>query len=236
MRSSSATPSSNSWLPTLETSRPIAFSDSTAGSSWNSPDRNGDAADQVAGGDRQGVPSPWRAGWSASRRGTRRHRPACRSGRASRRAWRRCRPAAARWPWKSLNDSTWSWTSFGFGGRRCASAVALRPTDPRANVRAMVTAAKRRRKRIENSPERALGGPVTVTRHPGVRRRVRGGNRSASSRSASRVDRGNGRSRLPDDSGRRSEWRCESLAPRCHDRLDRADRRAGRCLYDGVVR
>ena len=32
-------PSSNSWLPTLLTSRPIALSDSTDGSSWNMPDR-----------------------------------------------------------------------------------------------------------------------------------------------------------------------------------------------------
>ena len=39
IRSSSVTPSSNSWLPTLDTSRPIAFSDSTAGSSWNRPER-----------------------------------------------------------------------------------------------------------------------------------------------------------------------------------------------------
>ena len=40
MRCSSVMPSSNSWLPTLETSRPIAFSVSTAGSSWKTPEVN----------------------------------------------------------------------------------------------------------------------------------------------------------------------------------------------------
>jgi hypothetical protein len=44
--------------------------------------------------------------------------------------------------------------------------VALMPTDPRARVRATVTAAKRRRKRMESLPgSGALGGPDTVTRH-----------------------------------------------------------------------
>ena len=42
MRSSSVTPSSNSWLPTLDTSSCIAFSDSTDGSSWKSPENAGD--------------------------------------------------------------------------------------------------------------------------------------------------------------------------------------------------
>ena len=42
MRSSSVVPSSNSWLPTLLTSRPIALSDSTDGSSWKMPERKVD--------------------------------------------------------------------------------------------------------------------------------------------------------------------------------------------------
>ena len=50
------TPSSNSWLPTLETSRCIALSDSTDGSSWNRPENERRPADQVAGGDGQAVP------------------------------------------------------------------------------------------------------------------------------------------------------------------------------------
>jgi hypothetical protein len=43
MRSSSSTPSSNSWLPTPLTSRPIEFIASIAGSSWNSAGAHGDA-------------------------------------------------------------------------------------------------------------------------------------------------------------------------------------------------
>ncbi len=41
IRSSSAEPSSNSWLPTLVTSRPRAFIASMVGSSWNAPDSSG---------------------------------------------------------------------------------------------------------------------------------------------------------------------------------------------------
>ena len=42
-RSSSAEPLSNSWLPTALNSRPMRFSVSTAGSSWNSDEISGDA-------------------------------------------------------------------------------------------------------------------------------------------------------------------------------------------------
>ena len=48
-------PSSNSWLPTLLTSRPMALSDSTDGSSWNMPGEEGGAADEVARGDGEAV-------------------------------------------------------------------------------------------------------------------------------------------------------------------------------------
>ncbi len=41
MRRSSVLPSSNSWLPTLDTSRPSLFSASMLGSSWKSPDSIG---------------------------------------------------------------------------------------------------------------------------------------------------------------------------------------------------
>src|SRR4029453_2985469 len=43
MRTSSRHPSSNSWLPTEETARFIAFIDSIVGSSWNRPERSGEA-------------------------------------------------------------------------------------------------------------------------------------------------------------------------------------------------
>ena len=41
MRSSSSVPSSNSWLPTALTSRPISFIASMVGSSWNRADSSG---------------------------------------------------------------------------------------------------------------------------------------------------------------------------------------------------
>ena len=41
MRRSSSTPSSNSWLPTALTSRPIELSASIVGSSWKSAETSG---------------------------------------------------------------------------------------------------------------------------------------------------------------------------------------------------
>ena len=54
-RRSSATPSSNSWLPTLVTSRPSLFISSTTGSSWKAALTSGAPPTRSPGGDREAV-------------------------------------------------------------------------------------------------------------------------------------------------------------------------------------
>ena len=95
---------------------PSALSDSTAGSSWKRPDRNGEPPIRSPAATVIEFGAPVRSWRRASRRGTRRRRPSCRCGSSWAPSVSSVPDGGSRWPWKSLNERTWTSTGGGGGG------------------------------------------------------------------------------------------------------------------------
>ena len=108
-RSSSAAPSSNSWLPTALTSSPISFSASIVGSSWNSDDSSGLAPTRSPAA----TTSVLRVA-ALEQPDVRRQVLGAAGGHAVAAAQRAATDppgvSASRWPWKSLIPSSWTST------------------------------------------------------------------------------------------------------------------------------
>ena len=119
MRRSSCQPSSNSWLPTLLTSRPSRFIASMVGSSWKRPESSGDAPIRSPAATVSWIRPSSRPARPAQGSVARQVLHATAGGvepatllRVAARGQRGSgRSPASSWPWKSLNARSWNLVS-----------------------------------------------------------------------------------------------------------------------------
>ena len=158
IRSSSCQPSSNSWLPTEAASRPIPFSASIVGSSWNAADSSGEAPIRspaatvtescplAAAAARRSF--RWVARYAAPPAGMPLMLP--------------LEPVAgSRLPWKSLMASSWIWVCVGLG-----FAGAAWVTVPPVAMASTATVPAASRPTTRRPPNRVLSRPVRAMSTP----------------------------------------------------------------------